>query len=458
MGRIYAIARHTVSEGIRMNVALVFMGIVLCIVVGLPFSVQSEESVSSSVQSFLSISIRLVSLILLLLTVFLSRSLSDEMVQKQILILIAKPIPRWQYVIGKWLGIVALNAVLLTFAGVGIYAAVQVMAGMAPRNEFDERRLKDEVLVARHATSFKMPNFAAFASAQFEKRREEGFYATLPDANTEKKRMTMEAESRWRTIVPMEGRVFDFENIRCVRGKDTFLQIRYKAIVYNYPPDEVLRCEWEIGDPDKGTALYHRSRRDVINRHHVINVPTDAVAADHTLQVKLLNRNPFPTEPQFHNVITFATNDDVQVLFTVGTFGGNLLRLLAMTFCKLMLVAAISILCVCVFSFPVACLVTFSFLILASMSGYLGDAIQWFYDEEVLGILRQLSRFVYTVCYMVVPDFSKYDGTDLLVNGRNVTLRWVLDAAATLVFIYTTVILLIACILFQRREVAEVSV
>ena len=146
------------------------------------------------------------------------------------------------------------------------------------------------------------------------------------------------------------------------------------------------------------------------------------------------------------------------MLFTVGTFGGNLFRLLTMMMCKLMFLAMLGLTAACVFSFPVACLVTFTFWILATMSGFLNDAITFFDREGVSGLFRDVVAVLYQVAFFIIPDFSKFDGVEMLVDGRNVTLTWVLTAIAQLGILGTGSLGLLACLLFQRREVSEVSV
>ncbi len=460
MTRIWAIARQTIAESIRMKIALIFIAVIGLILVGLPFSLRDESSVSGAVQSFLSFSLGSLGFLLALLTIFLSRSLSDEMVNRQILILMSKPIPRWQFVAGKWVGITAINLSLLAATGVFVYGTARVMARMEPRDELDRERVTQEVLTARHATSCTPPDFRAVAEDMFRERLEQGVYAEALDLQPqqEKARIARELEASWRTISTMEARRFDFENIRCERSPNKYLQVRYLAEVWSYAPDEILRVEFLVGNPDKGTPVYRVLRRDIIGRYHTFSVPTDAVAPDRTLTVVLNNQNPFPGEPQPRNTIALKSTDDVQVLFKVGTFGGNLVRQLALLACKLIFLGAFALLTTCLFSFPVSCLLCFTFLALATMSGFLEDAIVFFDDWGTQGVFKIIVENLYDVLFFLIPNFSEYDGLPLLVDGRNVTLRWVLSGIVNLVLVGTFAVLLTACVLFHRREVAEVSV
>lgn len=443
-----------------MRIALIFIVVLLLLVAWLPYSLRHEDSVSSAVQTYLSLSLRLVGFLLALLTVFLSRSVSDEISNKQIQMLMAKPLPRWQFVCGKFFGIVLINMSLLAVSGVGIYAGAKIMAKMNPRDELDAGRLNEEILTARHGIDVKMPDFTATASDFFQERFDSGGYANVIDVapELEKERIAKEIATQWRTVLPMQMRSLEFENVRCERSPEKFLQIKYKPTVWRYPPDEILRCYWIVGNPDKGTPVYYIDRRDIIGRFHSFSVPTDAVAPDLTLTAQFVNQNPFEGEPQFGNTVTFEPDEPTQVLFTVGTFGGNLFRLLMLVACRLIVLTAFSIFMTCLFSFPVACLISFTFLAMAAMTGYLEDSILYFDREGADGVFRTIVAYIYRVAFMIVPRFSKYDGTDLFVDGRNVTLRWVLQGISVLVVVYSTIIMSAACIMFQRREVSESSV
>jgi len=443
-----------------MKIALVCIAIIGLLVVGLPFSLRNEDSISSAVQTFLSFSLGLIGFLLSLLTILLARSLSDEIVNRQILILMTKPIPRWQFVVGKWLGIVLLNFALLAFSGAGIYTAVKFMATMDARDDVDRQRLINEVLTARHTNYCKPPDFTQLAEQMYNDRLEKGEYADVIDLipSLEKERLAKELNARWRTVAPLDARVFEFENVRCDRSAGNLMQIRYKCEVWGYPPDEILRTEFIIGNPDKGTPLYYQPRRDYIGRWHSIPVPTNAVAADRTLTVVVRNKNPFEGERVQLNTMSFTRSKDVQVLFAVGTFGGNLVRQLSLMFCKLVFLASVAILAACLFSFPVATLVCFTFLAMMTMAGFLTDAATYLESEGVPGLFKEVVNIVYQVIFFLIPRFSEYDSTSLFVDGRNVTLWWVLSGIFKLVICGSSAMMLVACIVFQRREVAEVSV
>jgi len=125
-GRIRAVARITISEAIRMKVAVVFIVLLALTLPALCFAARGDGTVKGQVQMFLGYSLGLTTFYLSLLTIFFSsRTLANEITTQQIYILAAKPVPRWQIIVGKWAGIMALNAMLVGFSIVVTYAGTR---------------------------------------------------------------------------------------------------------------------------------------------------------------------------------------------------------------------------------------------------------------------------------------------------------------------------------------------
>jgi len=467
VAKTWAVARQMIAEGIRMRIALVFLLLIGMVVVGLPFSISGDSSLTGAVQSFMSYGLTAAGFLLGMLTIFLSRSVSDELVHRQIFLVVTKPLPRWQYVTGKWLGITLLNTAFLAVCGLTIYGMVYYIRYTHPPidDRFDKAELENEVLVARHALPSKIPDFSQAANQDFDRNVEEGMYQDVPDFDPlrEKDRLRLKHEARWRVVGPGDFRIFEFENVLCKRSPDQTIQLRYKTEVSGYPPDEVFRCLWRFGDPYKGTPVYEVPVRHVVGRFHTVRVPADSVAEDRTLRAYFYNINPFEGEPQFSNVQEFRASDGVEVLFVVGTFEWNLFRTLAVILCKLMFLAAVAVLMVTVFSFPVACLTSFTVYVLAGARKFLSDALDMSSDDyatmfsSLKEFLVQSIIHIYDMLHWVIPDFARFDPVETFVNGRNVSLVWVLQAVSELVLIKAVIVLGLAMLFFQRREVAELS-
>ena len=459
-----------IAEGIRMKLALVFFAMLGFIVLGLPFSVAGDSSLTGRVQTFMTYGLSGTSVLLGMLTIFMSRSLADEFVGKQIQVVMVKPIPRWQFLLGKWLGITLLNAAFLLFAAVAIYGMVYYIKWAYPPldDTYDAQRLQNEVLVARHATAHTPPDFTKWAEVELKQRIEQGYFDDRPSFTADDRAralrdLTAKHEASWRIVGPERARELTFNRILCSRSKDDEIQLRYKTEIIRPPWDEIFRAEWRFGDSAKGTPVYRVPIRHPIGRYHTIAVPADAVAPDHTLHVEFYNINPFEGEPQYGNVIEFRKADDPEILFVVGSFTGNYLRLLTLIMCKLMFLASVSVMMATVFSYPVACLASFTVYILAATRSFVTESLDMATSragtmfESLPQFAIGVVTYAYQAIFLVIPDFGRYDAVENFVDGQNVTLVWVLQGVTELTLL-SGVVLGLAMLFFHRREVAEVSI
>ncbi|MCZ6697650.1 MAG: ABC transporter permease [Planctomycetota bacterium] len=121
-GRVTAVARITLAEGIRTKIAAGFTGLVLIAIPLFLVICTGDGTISGEVKMFLAYSLGFASFWLALLTIFFScRSLSMEVAQRQIYGVVSKPIPRWQILVGKWTGVMILNVSLLAVVCLATY-------------------------------------------------------------------------------------------------------------------------------------------------------------------------------------------------------------------------------------------------------------------------------------------------------------------------------------------------
>lgn len=112
--RIAAVARTTLAEGVRVKTA---SGLAVMILIAVPLfwlTAEGDGTIKGRIQMFITYSLGFAAFVLSLLTIFFScRSLSAEIVGRQIYAIATKPIPRWQLLMGKWTGIMLFNVALL---------------------------------------------------------------------------------------------------------------------------------------------------------------------------------------------------------------------------------------------------------------------------------------------------------------------------------------------------------
>jgi hypothetical protein len=147
---IRTIARQTFVQCLRMRVAAVILFLLGAALVFLPSTVTGDGTLAGRIRTFLSYTTSLTALMLTVASVLMSvRVVSADVQTKQIFTIMTKPIARWQYVLGRWLGLVTLNAALLAVSGVAIYGSAQYLRGLEPASAEDLRAVETEVFSAR---------------------------------------------------------------------------------------------------------------------------------------------------------------------------------------------------------------------------------------------------------------------------------------------------------------------
>src|ERR1017187_8524977 len=148
MQRLFAIAWLTWKAAFRFRLFLVIAVLLLGAVVGLPIVIKDDGTARGFTEILLTYTLSVITALLGFSTLWLScGTLARDIEECQMQVVATKPIPRWQIWLGKWLGIVSLNAVLLALSGASVYGLLQWRAAKLPATE--QKVLREEVLVAR---------------------------------------------------------------------------------------------------------------------------------------------------------------------------------------------------------------------------------------------------------------------------------------------------------------------
>lgn len=220
---IFGVARAMVEEAIRSKVALVLGLVLLLILVALPQNISSDDRLTYIVQRFLTWSLMAVSFLLSVTTIVLcAYSTSYDLKSKQVYMTLTKPLGRGQYLLGKWLGVVLLNGVLLAVSGVAIAGFTRALSQGQAMNAEDREQVQREILTARISnipTPIGITTDEMMLNMLAEKQRidpeeygEPGSPASaLPDYV--RQAVYTEALTQWFTINPDENASFLFTGL-----------------------------------------------------------------------------------------------------------------------------------------------------------------------------------------------------------------------------------------------------
>ncbi len=462
MRRVLAIARLTFWEGIRMRIVLIFLVVLVFLILRMPFALRGDDTLAGRLQSFLSYALGGLGLLLSLATVFFScATLSNEIKERSLHLVVTKPVTRFQILVGKWIGVNLLNLVIVVLCGAAIYGFAAHIASQPADFARDRYNVRDVVWTARAAARPLVPmdaiNAAATKDVQDALHSGELTADREPSALRDRRDLLLK---QWRVIPRGDSRIYWFAGLAPPEREDTVLQVRYKAVAVPMPADDQATVGWMFREPQTGEPLHEpiatTERSGQIHQFLVKAV----VIRDGAAALEVIN----PYDPEHDRSILLEGNDSLQLLYKVGSFEVNFAKALLIILLRLALLSAIGVFFSVFVSFPVACLCTAVFYVLCLGLPFWLESIGA--NAELLTPnLDPYGRFGPAVRTLLVPfmklafpNFSQYDGARFLVDGEYISfglLGWCM--LHTLLY-GGGLLLLPGWLIFRQREIAEVIV
>ena len=232
---------------------------------------------------------------------------------------------------------------------------------------------------------------------------------------------------------------------------EPIVQITYKLTPTDHDAlsGGTFRCWWRANDGSR-PGVQWSMLPDLTRQKVTIPIPAELVGQDGKLRFGILNDKDSPTNAE----VLFR---DVALLYNVDTFTNNFMRASLLMLCQLAYLAAVSIFAGSFVSFPVACLVCFVLGPFSLARDFLIDAVR-ISSGGSTDPVTWLAHYVFEPFYILLPDFARTMPGDRLVEGMDISWAFVGDTAVADVVIRAGVALLLACLIFHRRELARVQV
>ncbi|MHC5048006.1 MAG: ABC transporter permease subunit [Planctomycetota bacterium] len=389
-----AVAHTVVKEASRSRLSLVFVILLLVGLPLLPIWLDPETPLRFRIQTFISRSLGMTYTLAACMTLFLAcATVAFEIRDRQIWQLMTKPMSRLHYLLGKWLGVLAVNAVILVVAGVSIFTYIKylnqlpVASGM--EGTLDRLAVRDEVLTARVGAR---PRMEGLAAAQLRARVEQMIERDPELAGQEevplavKRRLARELQESYveaqRSVLPIDpalppGRnqnTYVFEGLGPVRNLQSTLTLRYRFHILRDDEHETFPVGFVFND-DPETAT---QRQYIPTVTHVLPVGTDLIRDDGTMAITVVNL--FVTGPELNGrgELNFEA-DDFELLYRVASFESNFFRAVVITWVKLGFLAMLGIAASTLLSFPVACMLSFTIFLGGTVGPFLAISLEEYY-------------------------------------------------------------------------------
>ena len=456
MQRILAITWLTWKAALRFKLFLVIAVLLLAAVVGLPLLIQDDGTARGFTQILLTYTLSAITGLLGLSTLWLAcGTLARDIEECQMQVVATKPIARWQIWIGKWLGIMSLNAVLLALSGGCVYGLLEWRASKLPAAE--QKILREQVLVARGAAKEK--DFSAeinAEAAQILQKRLKSSPVTTADLREVQRQILEQVKAAYQVVQPGYSREWQID-LGFAKNylRDKPLQVRVKFNAAQKSATGTYLALWQVGVPE--TAKLWRTETPMSlapDTVHEFEIPANLYDTNGVLTVIFVNPNS--------TSLLFPLEDGLEVLYPAGSFAPNFARGLGIIFCWMALLAALGLAAASYLSFHVATFFSLAMLVVGLSSGTLADAVETGSvgagNEETGAaghsaadaLLIPMFKGMLTVIRLV-ENFSPIDA---LSSGRAITWGELGLAFTQIVLLLGGILALAGIALFQRRELA----
>ena len=482
---IAGVARAVVDEAVRMRSTLVLLILLIGLVPVLPLLLDPSERLAYRVQFLISWALGAAGLILGFLTIFLAcGSVCGDIDSGRIHMTLSKPLQRWEYLLGKWLGIVLYDLLLVVVAGCGAYTLVRMLAAGSAIDAADREAVDRQVLVARREVAPEPDNpqeYAAAIAAAIDRLEADSpeYFAANPAAT--RRRIESEYRRQWHTVTPDMETTFVFPRLGTQGRADAEVQLEVEPRVTNVDVDlaDVRFALWLNGRPWPLANGVQLEETLPSRARHVFDLPAEQVAESDELRVRVANRNLVPPGETRPTAITFAPGDGLRVLVRTGGFEANFIRCLVLLWGKLALVAAAGVAAGAVFDLPSAILATLVLAAGALGSEFFRDAMGTYNvvgesawgraadrmmlaagslrEQQFYEAFRMLLGFVTDFVLWLLPSLTSDAAIQRLATG--ITIPWpdVLARLALLGIAYPCALGTIGWLVFDRRDLVRSS-
>lgn len=545
---IWTVARQTFMQCVRTKIAAVFAVLLIASLALLPSLMEGDGTMAGRIRTFLDYSTSVVSVLLSLVVVLLSvRLISGDVAGKHVLILCTKPLSRWQYVLGRWLGVVLLAGALQGGAYAAIYMTAQYLRGrtdLAVGPE-DARAVETEIFVSRVRTPAPQADVGAVVRQRIEQKKQQGDWddavqsymdnyglgrSDAIEKLVEDMRRSAAAEAQsvapggsliWKFtglqaagqqayggpgivlhvdsgsgVVEVQtpramvnklvifgpvwidgavGRVvgmwkeggfrarFPLETVKArfastepgtevkVAAQPT-LQLSYKLTPAGPGGGQNRLAAWKFENPSNGFVYDIPPKEVRVGQQATVILPAAAVDESGRMTVRCFNYSP--------DSVTMLSRE-MSVLYGAGGFEMNFIKSGLLVLMGLVFLAALGTCAGAIMSFAVGCLLCFVMLWIGTALRFLTEAITYgpgSGEKGLIPAMYAIASWMLDVMKVLLPDLATTLSTNFIVEGTRIEWNYFGETALLTVGLRAAILLVLGCLLFHRRELAQVQV
>jgi hypothetical protein len=454
MQRFLAIAWLTVRAAFRYRLVLMLSVILLGSVIVLPLIIKDDGTARGFTQILLTYTLTLITALLGLATLWLAcGTLARDVEECQMQMVVVKPIARWQVWLGKWFGIMVVNAILLGLSAGAVFFLLQWRAQQLRPDE--QRVLRDEIMVARGSAKPPVQDYEAEVN-QILQERLKNQPVPLSDVDYVRRQLRERLRAENQVVPPGYRRSWVIDlgaSQNRLRDQPLFLRLKFNTGDPN--SKQTYHGFWVAGDLDNPKSQRSEDLSLAAETYHEFTLEPNLFNASGKLMISFYNTGDA--------VLLFPEEEAVEVLYREGGFALNYFRGMSIVFFWLAFLAAVGLMGSSFLSFPVAAFFSIGVLIVGMSTGTIALILEqgtvWEVNHET-----GFADHPAWVDYVALPLFQGlfhlinlvrgFSPIDALSTGRSVTWGQVSVAFLQIIVLMCGFLAAIGIYAFNRRELA----
>lgn len=448
--KIVAIASISLRSAVKSRLFVTLAVALLFAVLGLPLAIKGDGTAVGQVRILLCYTLVLAAFILGAATLWAAcSSVSEDIENKQIRLVAVKPVSRAQIWLGKWLGLLALNAALVSFVGLVVYAQLFRQMRVTAQDDEARHRITEEVLTPRQIV---LPRLEPLEQEIDRRLEASGWPPAHQPRRREDLRMQIQAERSAIEAGTTREWIFD---LPAERDGDRSARLRFRGFSAAWGNSPVSGT-WSVGTiaaPDR-----HTSRMADL-REGPAGFCFDLAADERGPLVVHFANDDAPESGTF----ILDPESGLQLLLAAGSFEMNLLRAMTLLFGYMALLAALGVTAGTLFSFPVATFTATGLIAISLTAHYfaVSDSSQpppgqheSSEDGPLALVLRQATEQLSKGVGKAVSPLMQYEPFEELADGTLISWSRTGRAVLVLIVLYPGVLCLAGSWALARRELA----
>ena len=430
MKAFWAIIKITFKNAMRSHIFQLLLFILALCVVFIPTTISGDGTAHGFIQISLKYSMSAVAFVLSLSSIWLGcQILSRDVENYELHMVVSKPTSRITIWLAKWIGICIIHLILLFVAAAVVYFSVIWQYNSRNFNDFEKKRIDNEVLVGRRVFMPKLPDIDKLAKRLLTKQQARAAELGLDfDAKKEFRACKIKVSASFAEVLPGQLRTWQYTNLPVDEKRPLYVSYRFYVNkvdsskqrlahgMWGYGQPKFIETKSEDGKPSKKKFTGFDLLMDPSQRQFMAGVFNEITLSPGLISPKGEVRINFVNTDRKKAPFFTQTADGPKLLLKVSSFGENYFRAVAVLSLQLIILAGLGCAAAAVLSMPTAVFVVISYLMFGSVATYMVDTTYFGGAGDVI------AYWVGKILLLAVIPMQKFEVTNYVANGELIEL------------------------------------